>query len=133
MSPFAVSLLMPSLLEGPSQKEATLQLLAAIAAKMPQAIGFELVTLAMPVAELTCDIKKEVKTAALECMTAICGCTGNKDLEPFLPAVVEAAQSINDTHACVRKFAGCIFVQNVETPALASMLPVLSRGLADKS
>merc|ERR1719271_929442 len=66
-------------------------------------------------------------------MTAICGCTGNKDVEPFLPAVVEAAQSINDTHSCVKKLAGCIFVQNVETPALAVMLPVLSRGLNDKS
>merc|ERR1719311_1790331 len=66
-------------------------------------------------------------------MEALCGCTGNKDLEPFLPAVVEAAQSISNTHKCVEKLAGCIFVQNVETPALAIMLPVLSRGLNDKS
>merc|ERR1711912_145332 len=29
--------------------------------------------------------------------------------------------------------AGCVFAQNVETPALAVMLPVLSRGLSDKS
>eukprot|EP00972_Heterocapsa_arctica_P071361 10542506-Heterocapsa_arctica.AAC.1 len=64
-------------------------------------------------------------------MTAICNCTGNRDLEPFLPYVVQAAQSINDTHACVEKLAGCIFVQNVETPALAATLPVLSRGLND--
>merc|ERR1719335_1891627 len=85
-----------------------------------------------PVAELTCDVKKEVKTAATECMTAICSCTGNKDLEPFLPFVVEAAQSITNTHKCVERLAGCIFVQNVETPALAAMLPVLSRGLNDK-
>ena len=35
--------------------------------------------LVSPVADLTCDIKKEVKQAALECMTAICNCTGNKD------------------------------------------------------
>merc|ERR1719230_1062787 len=55
------------------------------------------------------------------------------DLEPFLPAVVEAASSITNTHKCVEKLAGCIFVQNVETPALAVMLPVLSRGLNDKS
>merc|ERR1711985_72194 len=87
----------------------------------------------MPIAELTCDIKKEVSEAAVECMTAICDCTGNKDLQPFLPSVIEAAQSINDTHACVKALAGCIFVQNVQTPALASMLPVLSRGLKDKS
>jgi elongation factor 3 len=46
---------------------------------------------------------------------------------------VKAAQSIDNTHACVEKLAGCIFVQNVETPALAAMLPVLSRGLNDKN
>jgi len=66
-------------------------------------------------------------------MTSICGCTGNRDLEPFLPSVIEAASSISNTHKCVEKLAGCIFVQNVETPALAAMIPVLSRGLTDKS
>jgi len=69
----------------------------------------------------------------VNCMSAICNCTGNKDLQPFLPSVVTAAKSINDTHACVKALAGCIFVQNVQTPALACMLPVLSRGLKDKS
>merc|ERR1719223_1764106 len=103
------------------------------ACKNPKAMGYALVTLVSPVADLTCDIKKEVKAAAVDCMTAICNCTGNKDLEPFLPSVVEAAQSISNTHSCVEKLAGCIFVQNVETSALAAMLPVLSRGLCDRS
>jgi len=139
MSPFAIDLVIPALIAGlgvkakPPQKEATLNLIAAFAGAAPQSIGHALVTLAMPVAELTCDIKKEVKEAAVNCMTAICNCTGNKDLEPFLPFVVKAAQSLDSTHACVEKLAGCIFVQNVETPALAAMLPVLSRGLNDKS
>merc|ERR1719310_1809864 len=130
---------MPSLLAGlsvkakPTQKEATLQIIGEYADLNPKAIGFKLVELVAPVAELTCDIKKEVKTAAVECMTAVSGCTGNKDLEPFLPAVVEAAQSIQNTHKCVDALAGCVFVQNVETPALSVMLPVLSRGLNDKS
>merc|ERR1719223_1080444 len=59
MSPYALGLIMPALLAGigikakPPQKVATLQLIANIAAKMPQSIGFELVNLAMPVAELT--------------------------------------------------------------------------------
>mmetsp|Transcript_108344 Transcript_108344/g.271560 ORF Transcript_108344/g.271560 Transcript_108344/m.271560 type:complete len:1042 (-) Transcript_108344:291-3416(-) len=137
-SPFAVDAMMPAFLTGlgvkakPTQKVATLNIVAALAEKHPKSIGYVLVTLAMPVAELTCDIKKEVKEAATTCMTAICNCTGNKDLEPFLPFVVKAAQSIDSTHACVEKLAGCIFVQNVETPALAAMLPVLSRGLNDK-
>mmetsp|Transcript_5911 Transcript_5911/g.13184 ORF Transcript_5911/g.13184 Transcript_5911/m.13184 type:complete len:1046 (+) Transcript_5911:91-3228(+) len=139
MSPFAVDLLLAPLLGGlgvkakPAQKEATLQLICAMAAKNPVATGYVLVQLVSPVADLTCDIKKEVSSAAVQCMTAICGCTGNKDLEPFLPYVVEAAQSITNTHNCVERLAGCVFVQNVETRALAVMLPVLSRGLNDKS
>merc|ERR1719305_1584322 len=139
MSPFALTTLMPSLMSGiavkakPPQKEATLNLIAQIAKKAPQSVGYELVNMISPVADLTCDIKKEVKEAALACMTAISQCTGNRDLEPFLPFVVDAASSITNTHNCVEKLAGCVFVQNVETPALAVMMPVLSRGLKDKA
>merc|ERR1712193_531586 len=139
MSPYALDLIMPTLLAGigmkakPPQKAGMLQLIARIAQKLPESMGYELVNLAMPVAELTCDIKKEVSEATVECMTAICDCTGNKDLQPFLPSVVTAAKSITDTQACVKALAGCIFVQNVQTPALACTLPVLSRGLKDKS
>jgi elongation factor 3 len=138
-SPFAFSVLMPTFLAGlgvkakPPQKEATLNLIAAFAKRAPKSIGFELVSLISPVADLTCDIKKEVKAAALACMEAIAQCTGNKDVEPFLPSVVDAASSITNTHNCVEKLAGCVFVQNVETPALAVMVPVLTRGLNDKS
>jgi len=138
-SPFAIDLMMPALLGGlgmkakPPQKEAVLKMIKDFASKNARAMGYALVTLVSPVADLTCDIKKEVKVAAVECMSAICNCTGNKDLEPFLPSVVEAAQSISNTHSCVEKLAGCIFVQNVETSALAATLPVLSRGLNDKS
>merc|ERR1719198_854841 len=139
VSPYAFSLLMPTFLNGlavkakPPQKEATLNLIASFAKKAPKSVGFELANLISAVADLTCDIKKEVKEAALACMSAIAACTGNRDLEPFLPSVVDAASSITNTHNCVEKLAGCIFVQNVETSALASMVPVLSRGLNDKS
>ena len=139
MSPFAVHVLLPSLLVGisvkakPTQKENTLNVITMLAEKFPEVIGKILVNLVTAVADLTCDVKKEVKAAAVICMRAICSCTGNRDLEPFLPAVIDAAQSLANTHACVDKLAGCIFVQNVECPALAATLPVLARGLNDKS
>merc|ERR1712232_774930 len=139
LSPFALEALMPTVLAGlnikakPPQKQATLEIIGDIAEMSSRAVGFKLIDLVQPVAELTCDIKKEIKAAACECMTKICACTGNKDLDPFLDAVVEAAQSLDKTHKCVERLAGCVFVQNVETPALAVMLPVLTRGLHDKS
>jgi len=139
VSPFAFSLLLPTFLTSlsvkakPPQKEATLNIIASFAKTAPRSIGFELANLISAVADLTCDIKKEVKEAALACMAAIAACTGNKDLEPFLASVVDAASSITNTHNCVERLAGCVFVQNVETPALAVMLPVLTRGLNDKA
>merc|ERR1719262_1982783 len=111
VSPFALTAMLPFLQAGlsvkakPPQKEATLNLIAAFAKKAPRSVGFELVNLISPVADLTCDIKKEVKAAALACMEAIAQCTGNKDLEPFLPSVVDAASSITNTHNCVEKLA----------------------------
>merc|ERR1719421_2856099 len=138
VSPFAIDLLLPSFVKGlsvkakPTQKESTLKIITHLSTCAADAVRYVLKDLVSPIAELTCDIKKEVKAAAVECMTAVSGCTGNKDLEPFLPAVVEAAQSIQNTHKCVDALAGCVFVQNVETPALAVMIPVLTRGLNDK-
>ena len=64
MSPFAVGGLVNTLLAGmgakakPAQKEAVLNIITRIAAKSPAAIGYTLVDLISPVAELTCDIKK---------------------------------------------------------------------------
>ena len=65
VSPFAVEMLLPAFLNGlavkakPPQKEATLQIISALAAKAPRAVGYLLVNLECPVADLTCDIKKE--------------------------------------------------------------------------
>ena len=48
-----------------------------------------------------------------------------------MPFVKEAA--IKQTHGCVKESAGCISVQNVETPTLAATLPMLFREPNDKS
>jgi hypothetical protein len=59
MSPFAVELVMPALLAGlgvkakPPQKEAILNLITALAGSAPKAIGYVLVNLVSPVADLT--------------------------------------------------------------------------------
>jgi elongation factor 3 len=138
MSPYSMEDALPAVLAGlsvkakPPQKVGTLECVTAFAKANPKVVGYNLVNLVQPVADLTCDVKKEVSKAALECMKEICQCTGNKDLEPFLPAVIDAASSLANTHKCVDALAGCVFVQNVETQALAVMLPVLTRGLNDK-
>ena len=82
MSAFLIGL---SVKAKPPQNEATLLIIKDFAARDQKATGYALVTWVSPVADLTCDFKKEGKTAAVECMTAIFNCTGDKNLEPFLP------------------------------------------------
>merc|ERR1719420_1489988 len=79
------------------------------------------------------DIKNNVKESALEAMKAVSQCSGNKDLEKFTQTIVKAQQSAKNVPECVEELAGCIFVQNVEAPALAVITPVLVRGLSERN
>jgi len=139
MSPYAVSLVTPILIANiagkakPLQKETSLKLITTLAQRCPAQISRELIALVPAVSDLCNDVKKEVQAVARECMKTICGCTGNKDLEPFIPFVIEAAQDLKKAEKCVEKLASCVFVQNVEAPALAVTTPVLRSGLRDRN
>jgi elongation factor 3 len=56
-------------------------------------------------------------------------CCGNTDLDAFITTVVAALQKPATMPETVEALAGCVFVQEVEAPALAVLLPVLVRGL----
>merc|ERR1719265_820003 len=79
------------------------------------------------------DIKKEVKDKAKTAMTHVASCSGNKGLEKFGSTIVKAQESAKNVPDCVEELAGCIFVQNVEAPALAVLTPVLVRGLKERT
>jgi len=69
--PYAGEQLLPAFLQGlgvkakPAQKEATCNVITGLAERSPASIGYLLVRLVSPVADLTCDIKKEVKPLRL--------------------------------------------------------------------
>merc|ERR1719412_409866 len=78
------------------------------------------------------DIKKDVKAAALEACTALSSTSGNKDVEPFIPQMMAAIEKPAIIGEVVEKLASVVFVQAVETPALAVAVPIVTRGLKDK-
>lgn len=130
-TPIIVPVLIDSLtMKGikPPTKEAILKLFAILAEKAPLAVGRCLISLIPAINSFMQDIKKEVKGAAVAAMEACIACNGNKDLDPFRPVVLECIEKGNVGES-VEKLAGCIFVQNVETPHLAVMTPVLVSGL----
>ena len=101
----------------------------AFAKKFPESLALEIEWLVHPLSILMNDIKKEVMEKAAAAMTAVAACSGNQDLEKFSATIVKAQKSAKNVTECVEELAGCIFVQNVEGPALAVLTPVLIRGL----
>jgi elongation factor 3 len=138
-APWAASHTLPLLKKGldgkskPAQKEICLEIIEKFATESPKSLAREIEWLVHPIVYLMNDIKASVKSKAKTTMIALCSASGNKDLEPFVPTVVKANESLKNVQGSVEELAGCIFVQNVESPALSVILPVLWRGLNEKS
>ena len=97
--------------------------------KYPEIIKYQLHYLINEISGKLQSLKKNVKTLAQVCAEKLLECCGNKDLNPFFPEVIKAIKDTQYSDKAIEKLAGCIFVQNVEYPALCVMLPILRRGL----
>ena len=129
MPVWAIGQVLPMLMGGmkgkPAQKEACVAVVASVAKRGKVQVGACLVELLPAVSELVWDVKKEVKAAALDALEAICHCSGNKDLEVFIPTVTKSIQQPETMAEGIESLAGCVFVQEVEAPALAVLIPVM--------
>jgi elongation factor 3 len=66
-------------------------------------------------------------------MERVCGVMGNRDLEPFIPALVSCIVRPAEVPDIVGKLSATTFVQTIEAPALAVMVPLLVRARARAS
>jgi len=76
--------------------------------------------------------KREVSLAAYAAMTAACGVIGNKDIEHMTPKIVRSISNPEEVPEIMHSLAGVTFVQSVQSPALAMVVPLLIRGLRSK-
>merc|ERR1712190_719910 len=114
-------------------KAAACDIVTGFAKKFPQSLAPEIEWIVHPLSILMNDIKKEVKEKAKTAMTAVAQCSGNQDLQKCSATIVKAQEAAKNVPESVEELAGCIFVQNVEAPALAVITPVLVRGLNERS
>ena len=77
------------------------------------------------------DANPAVKNNVAGALELILSCSGNSDLDSFIPVVLKGLKSPNTIYDCVEGLASCVFVQNVEAPALAVTVPILLKGLKD--
>ena len=75
------------------------------------------------------DVSNDVKKNAYSVLSKLLKCSGNNDLDVFIPIVLKGIKSPEIIEEAVESLASCVFVQNVEAPALAITMPILARGL----
>ncbi|TIA80779.1 hypothetical protein E3P84_00201 [Wallemia ichthyophaga] len=88
----------------------------------------------MPVlAEVMWDTKSDVKKAARSSLKKLCSLVNNKDIEKFIPALQECLiNPVEKVPTTIQVLAATTFVSEVDSPTLALMEPLLSRGLAER-
>eukprot|EP00439_Symbiodinium_sp_Y106_P058584 s2771_g8.t1 len=130
---------LPAVLGGLKQKEKTevkvgaLRLLALMRDEdtiKPLACQLDRV---MPhIAEMLNDVKREVRQTAADAAKVLFECAQNKDLDPYLDEIIKAMMDQEFIPRVVSQLSEIVFVQSVETPALAIVMPLIVRGLKDR-
>ncbi|ORX58947.1 hypothetical protein DM01DRAFT_1381574 [Hesseltinella vesiculosa] len=78
------------------------------------------------------DTKAEVKIAATACMTKVTSLLDNKDVERFIPAVIECINHPENVPETIHQLGATTFVQEVDSGTLSLMVPLLGRGLRER-
>jgi len=139
ISPFAMKSLLPVLFaELPVEKkwqvrELALRCISTFNISAPKQLGNALPLIVPEVTACMWDTKKQVKTAATDAMKSACDVIGNKDIEHMTAKIITAITKPKEVPEIMHQMAGVTFVQSVESPALAMVVPLLLRGLRERS
>lgn len=109
-----------------------LNVIATFADHAPEQLGFALPEVVPEVTTSMNETKKEVSAAAYSAMTNACNVIGNRDIEHMTPKIVRSISNPEDVPEIMHDLAGVTFVQSVQSPALAMVVPLLIRGLRSK-
>jgi elongation factor 3 len=139
ITPFAMKATLPYLFAAlPVEKKWTIRTLALKCIALynktaPKQLGNALPEIVPEVTACMWDTKKQVKSAATEAMKSACDVIGNKDIEHMTDEIIVAITKPKEVPEIMHKMAGVTFVQSVESPALAMVVPLLLRGLKEKA
>ena len=139
ISPFAMKSLLPPLtaqlaVEKKWQiRETALQCLATFSKTAPRQLGNTLPELVPELTACMWDTKKQIKVASKEAMKSALDVIGNKDIEHMTGKILTAITKPKEVPEIMHVMAGVTFVQSVESPALAMVVPLLLRGLREKA
>jgi len=137
-NPFGIKCLLPILFaELPVEKkwpirELALKCIASLGVTAPKQLGNALPEVVPEVTACMWDTKKQIKQAATAAMREALKVIGNKDIEHMTEKILIAISKPKEVPEIMHEMAGVTFVQSVESPALAMVVPLLLRGLREK-
>jgi elongation factor 3 len=134
MCPHGVSAVLPAIFEAlVAQKwqtnEGACNMIKAVATRCPANVAVCMPEIVPVLTQALGNARQAVKDAAAAAMTACMNTVNNKDLEQFIPMLIDTMQNPIKVPDCVHKLAATTFVQAVEAPTLSIMVPLLVRGL----
>jgi len=115
------------------EKAAAISALRRALSRNPRAATNRLPLIVPLLTSTMCDARKEVQAASAKLGPEALALVGNRDLEPAVPALLDAMAHPDRVVDCVGRVASTTFVQPVEAPALAVLVPLLLRGLRTKN
>jgi len=114
-------------------RELALQCLGRFQSVAPRQLADALPLVVPEVTACMWDTKKQVKKASTDTMKQALEVIGNRDIEHMTAKILTAITKPKEVPEIMHKMAGVTFVQSVESPALAMVVPLLLRGLREKS
>jgi len=135
-SPYSIKYsILPILFEKMSSKEKwqtrvlSLQLVSMLAKSHPTQMSICLPEIIPQIVNQASDVRKDISSQAEKTLFDVCNCMQNKDIEPLLPVLVSCLARPSELNECIYKLSATTFVQAVEQPTLAVLVPILERGL----
>jgi len=138
VNPFAIKSLLPQIFgklpveEKWQVRELALKCIPIFNDVAPRQLGNALPEVVPEVTACMWDTKKQIKKASTDAMETSMNVIGNKDIEHMTGNILQAITKPKDVPEIMHKMAGVTFVQSVECPALAMVVPLLLRGLREK-
>ncbi|EGW32081.1 elongation factor 3 [Spathaspora passalidarum NRRL Y-27907] len=138
ITPTAVKALLPKLVENLSttnkwtEKVAILKAVSQLVDTAKDQIALRMPELIPVLSESMWDTKREVKEAATATMTKSTETIDNKDIEKFIPKLIECIAKPTEVPETVHLLGATTFVSEVTMATLSIMAPLLSRGLAER-
>jgi elongation factor 3 len=139
MNPWAAGLILPALLHqiktaGKWQvKTGSLAVLNQLIVSAPDQMAKLSPDIIPVLAEAIWDTKADVKKAARESLTKATALVSNKDIEKFIPALINALiNPVEEVPKTIQLLSATTFVSEVDAPTLSLMVPLLSRGLTER-